>query len=54
VPALPGCFSQDETVDEAVANPQEAIECHIMALREDRQDVPEEDGLLVGRVAATA
>ena len=51
VPALPGCLSQGETMDEAVANIQEAIESHIIALREDGQDVPEEDGLLVGRVA---
>ncbi len=26
VPALPGCYSQGETVDEALANVREAIE----------------------------
>ena len=29
VPALPGCFSQGETVDEMLANIREAIECHV-------------------------
>ena len=29
VPALPGCFSQGETVDEMHANIREAIQCHL-------------------------
>lgn len=29
VPALPGCFSQGETLDEMLANIREAIECHL-------------------------
>jgi predicted RNase H-like HicB family nuclease len=29
VPALPGCFSQGETLDEMRANIREAIECHL-------------------------
>ena len=29
VPALPGCFSQAETMDEMLANIREAIECHL-------------------------
>ncbi len=31
VPALPGCFSQGETIEEARANIREAIECHLDA-----------------------
>jgi predicted RNase H-like HicB family nuclease len=54
VPALPGCFSQGETVEEALANTKEAIECHVAALREEGQDVAEDDGLLVGRVRVAA
>lgn len=50
VPALPGCFSQGETVEEALENVREAIESHLLALREDGQEIPEEEGLLVGRV----
>jgi predicted RNase H-like HicB family nuclease len=29
VPALPGCFSQGETMEEIMANLREAIECHL-------------------------
>ena len=35
VPALPGCFSQGATVEEAVNNIREAIELHIEILREN-------------------
>ena len=42
VPALPGCGSQGETLDETMANTKEAIESHIIALREDGQEVPTE------------
>lgn len=35
VPALPGCWSEGDTVDEALANIQDAIREHIAAL-EDR------------------
>ena len=31
VPAVPGCFSQGETLDEMLANIREAIECHLDA-----------------------
>lgn len=31
VPALPGCFSQGETVPELLVNLREAIECHLDA-----------------------
>jgi predicted RNase H-like HicB family nuclease len=31
VPALPGCFSQGETVPDLLANLREAIECHLDA-----------------------
>ena len=29
VPALPGCFSQGETIEEALENIKEAVELHI-------------------------
>ncbi|MFO7748660.1 MAG: type II toxin-antitoxin system HicB family antitoxin [Desulfobacteraceae bacterium] len=28
-PDLPGCFSAGDTIEEALANAQEAAECHI-------------------------
>jgi len=53
VPALPGCFSQGESVDEALKNGRDAIRSHIEALREDGQSVPEETGIVLARLAVT-
>ena len=48
-PSLPGCISQGETRDQAIANIREAIEGYILALQEDKLPVPEErfEALLV-------
>jgi predicted RNase H-like HicB family nuclease len=48
-PSLPGCVSQGETRDEAIANIREAIEGYVLALQDDSLPVPEEhfDALLV-------
>lgn len=35
VPSLPGCFSQGETIDDAMNNVKEAIELHIQGLRDE-------------------
>ena len=40
VPALPGCFSQGRTVDEALAHIREAIALHVGALRRDGERFP--------------
>jgi predicted RNase H-like HicB family nuclease len=40
VPDLPGCFSAGETIDEALADVVEAIECHIEGLLVDGEMVP--------------
>jgi len=50
VPALPGCFSQGETIEETIKNIREAIESHIEALKEDGQEIPEEGELVIGKV----
>ena len=50
VPALPGCFSQGETVEEALKNVREAIEAHLQALREEGQEIPGEGEVLLTRV----
>jgi antitoxin HicB len=42
VPALPGCISEGDTVDEAVANAREAIDCHLQGLADDGEPIPEE------------
>ena len=41
-PSLPGCISQGETRETAIANIKEAIEVYIAALEEDGLAVPEE------------
>ncbi len=43
VPALPGCASQGETIEEAVANIKEAIELYIWSLKDDKLPIPESD-----------
>ena len=40
VPALPGCFSAGETIDDALANAAEAIECHLEGLMMDSEPIP--------------
>lgn len=35
VPALPGCYTQGETREEAIEMAKEAIELHLEALRDD-------------------
>jgi len=50
VPALSGCFSQGETIDEALANVREAIELHIEGLKAEGQEIPQDRGLVIGRV----
>jgi len=43
-PAVPGCWSQGESPEEALANFKEALELHISLLREDGLTVPEDRG----------
>lgn len=42
VPALPGCLSEGDTVEEALANAREAIDCHLQGLADDGEPIPEE------------
>jgi predicted RNase H-like HicB family nuclease len=41
-PSLPGCVSQGETRQEAIANIKEAIEAYVGVLEEDGLPVPED------------
>ncbi len=43
VPSLPGCVSQGETREEALANAKEAIDLHIEVLQERGKPVPEDN-----------
>ncbi len=40
VPALPGCFSQGDTVPEALQNAREAIHCHLASLTQHDEEAP--------------
>lgn len=40
VPDLPGCYSAGKTIEEAVKNVHEAIECHLEGLLLDNDPVP--------------
>ncbi len=50
VPALPGCVTFGETVDEAIAMAREAVEVYIESLREKGEEVPAEEGYLEYRL----
>ncbi|KAB2840865.1 type II toxin-antitoxin system HicB family antitoxin [bacterium] len=43
VPALPGCFSQGKTVEQAMKNAKEAIALHVKALKKNGQPIPNQD-----------
>ena len=43
VPALPGCHTQGDTVDEAVENAREAILVYLDSLRAEGEPAPVED-----------
>lgn len=40
VPALPGCYSQGESVDDALANAAEAIALYMEALKDEDAHIP--------------
>ena len=40
VPDLPGCFTAGDTIDDAIAQAAEAIECHIEGMVLDGQTIP--------------
>ena len=40
VPALPGCYSRGDTVDEALVNVQEAIVLYLETLQAEGQAIP--------------
>jgi len=42
VPALPGCASQGEDVEEALVNVREAIQCYIESAKKHGEPVPDE------------
>jgi predicted RNase H-like HicB family nuclease len=45
-PALPGCHTQSETLEEGIENIREAMQLYVETLIEDGLPVPEEDILI--------
>jgi antitoxin HicB len=55
VPALPGCVTQGETFEEAVAMIKDAMEGYLAILQEAGQDVPEEKSdVVITKIAVTS
>lgn len=50
VPALDGCYTQGESVDEVLENVKEAIELHLEVMREDGIAPPPPDAIRVAHV----
>ncbi len=44
-PLLPGCISEGDTRDEALANIREAIELYIESLQADGEPIPSEEAI---------
>jgi predicted RNase H-like HicB family nuclease len=40
VPDLPGCFSAGDTIEDAIKNAHEAVECHLEGLLLDNEPIP--------------
>ena len=51
-PALPGCYSQGETVHETLEHVKEAIGLYLEVLREDGRPVPRDEEVVFKASAA--
>lgn len=51
--SLPGCYSQGDTIDEAMGNIREAIELCIEDMRAHDEPLPDPSRTLVGSVLVT-
>ena len=52
-PSLQGCYSQGETVEEALANMREVIEMCLEDLRERGEPVPDPSNVLIASVVVS-
>ena len=54
VPALPGCITEGDTFEEAVAMVKDAIEGYIAVLKDEGQKIPKEiDDVIVTKVSVS-
>ena len=51
VPALPGCYTQGETKEEAISMAKEAIELYLESCRACNEAIPQESGIESLKVA---
>jgi predicted RNase H-like HicB family nuclease len=49
-PTIPGCISEGDTVEDALANIKEAIEGCLESLAANQQELPEEQPVIVATV----
>ena len=49
-PALPGCLSQGKSRDEALENIKEAIQSHIIALKDEGIKLPKDQIMILSHV----
>ena len=52
-PSLQGCYSQGETVEEALANIREAIQLCLDELRDRGEPLPDPSNVLIGSVVVS-
>ena len=53
-PSLPGCYSQGETIEEALANIKEAIELCLEDMKAHHESLPDPSRTLIGSVMVAA
>ena len=54
VPALPGCYTQGESLEETETNIKEAISLYLESLISRNEKIPQENRILQGRVEVEA
>ena len=50
VPALSGCYSQGETIEESLVNIKDAIKSHICVLKEEGKRTPKDQTLVLSHI----
>jgi len=53
VPALPGCITQGETLEETIAHVKDAIDLYIQTLIDRKRPVPKEKSNVIVRIKGT-
>ncbi len=54
VPALPGCSTQGDTFEEAVANIKDAVEGYLAVLKEEGEEIPQpQSDVVITKISIT-